>query len=147
MTYAEYVTEYESMLTIFLSYTPTEVGSGVYAEELSDLDEAHPDHAARYALEKEGVDMTLAELSARLGPAKWHLNERDPMDGLEIPVTVTDHKTAYGRDRMSSRALRRVQWLVEPVGGKGQRWVETSSLSWMVTDSLIRHALKGGAKT
>jgi hypothetical protein len=137
MTYAEYVTEYESMLTIFLSYTPTEVGSGVYAEELSDLDEAHPDHAARYALEKEGVDMTLAELSARLGPAKWHLNERDPMDGLEIPVTVTDHKTAYGRDR----------WLVAPVGGKGQRWVETSSLSWMVTDSLIRHALKGGAKT
>ena len=48
MTYEEYVAEYESLLKIFLSYTPTQVGSGVYASKLSDLEEAYPQYTTRY---------------------------------------------------------------------------------------------------
>lgn len=48
MTYSEYVTAYESLLKTFFSYTSNEVGSLVYAEKLSDLDEANPQHATRY---------------------------------------------------------------------------------------------------
>jgi hypothetical protein len=48
MTYKEYVVAYESLLKTFLSYTQTQVGSGVYASRLSDLEEANPAHATRY---------------------------------------------------------------------------------------------------
>jgi hypothetical protein len=48
MTYEEYVVAYESLLKTFLSYTGTQVGSGVYASKLSDLEDANPHHATRY---------------------------------------------------------------------------------------------------
>jgi|TARA_R110000824_G_scaffold269940_2_gene458410 hypothetical protein len=48
MTYQEYVAAYESLLKTFFGYTSNEVGSLVYAEKLSDLDEANPQHATRY---------------------------------------------------------------------------------------------------
>jgi hypothetical protein len=44
----EYVAAYEALLKVFLSYTPAQVGSGIYASRLTDLEEAHPDHADRY---------------------------------------------------------------------------------------------------
>jgi hypothetical protein len=53
MTYSEYVTAYESLLKTFFSYTSNEVGSLVYAEKLSDLDEANPQHATRYETDHE----------------------------------------------------------------------------------------------
>jgi hypothetical protein len=48
MTYEEYVVAYESLLKTFLSYTGTQVGSGVYASKLRDLEDANPHHATRY---------------------------------------------------------------------------------------------------
>jgi len=48
MTYKEFVIAYESLLKTFLSYTAAQVGSGVYASKLSDLEEAHPQHSTRY---------------------------------------------------------------------------------------------------
>jgi hypothetical protein len=53
MTYKEYVVAYESLLKTFLSYTGTQVGSGVYASKLSDLEEANPQHATRYNTDDE----------------------------------------------------------------------------------------------
>jgi hypothetical protein len=47
-TYTDYVDEYESLLRTFLRYKRTEVGSDVYANKLSDLEEAYPQHADRY---------------------------------------------------------------------------------------------------
>jgi len=48
MTYKEYVAAYESLLKTFLNYAPNDVGSGVYASKLSDLEEACPQHTTRY---------------------------------------------------------------------------------------------------
>ena len=48
ITYEKYVAAYEALLKLFLSYTPNEVGSGVYASKLSDLEEAHAAHAETY---------------------------------------------------------------------------------------------------
>ena len=53
MTYKEYVVAYESLLWTFLSYTGTQVGSGVYASKLSDLEDANPQHAIRYDIQEE----------------------------------------------------------------------------------------------
>lgn len=41
------------------------------------------------------------------------------MDGLSIEVKVVDFKQSYGRDR----------WLVTPVSGKGQKWIEQNPVA------------------
>jgi hypothetical protein len=48
MTFTEYVAAYEALIKVFLSYTPAQVGSSVYASKLADLEEAHPVHAAQF---------------------------------------------------------------------------------------------------
>ena len=47
MTYQEYVAAYESLLNKFFGYTSNEVGSLMYAEKLSDLEEAYPQYEAQ----------------------------------------------------------------------------------------------------
>lgn len=38
--------------------------------------------------------------------------------GLKIQVIITDYKTSYGKDR----------WLVKPVSGSGEVWIESVTL-------------------
>ena len=40
------------------------------------------------------------------------------MKGLKINVKILDYKLSYGHDR----------WLVEPISGEGQVWVEVVTL-------------------
>ncbi len=48
MNYNEFKTEYEKLLREMMKYTIEQVGSGVFAEKLADLTEAHPEHEDRY---------------------------------------------------------------------------------------------------
>ena len=48
MTYQEFVTEYERLVKISLSYTPRQAGSKIYSEKLADLVEAYPEFEAIY---------------------------------------------------------------------------------------------------
>jgi hypothetical protein len=64
--------------------------------------------------------MTHREISARMGKAFWLVGCRETGDELSIPVEVTDHRQAYGRDR----------WTIRPIGGAGERNVESDRLVW-----------------
>jgi len=64
MTYETFVKEYESLLNRFLSYTPEQAGSLVYASKLADLADAHPDYMEWYDIEE----------SAKTVPAGTHIN-------------------------------------------------------------------------
>jgi hypothetical protein len=59
--------------------------------------------------------MTLAEASKRLGQTV-----STSYKGASIHWTVKDHKSAYGRDR----------WLLVPVSGEGEIWVDDGSIHW-----------------
>ncbi len=48
MNYDEFKAEYENLLREMLKYTIEQVGSSVFAEKLSDLTDANPEHEARY---------------------------------------------------------------------------------------------------
>jgi hypothetical protein len=56
--------------------------------------------------------MTLKAIAEKLG-STYELRMRQ-YDDLYITVTLRDYKKEWGRDR----------WLVEPVAGSGQVWVE-----------------------
>lgn len=47
------------------------------------------------------------------------------VDGFTVPMTVNDAKTAYGNKR----------FLVSPVGGSGESWVDSSRINAGSTDS------------
>lgn len=47
MTYEEFKAAYESLVTLFLKYTPNEVGHLHYAGKLADLTDAYPEFEAR----------------------------------------------------------------------------------------------------
>jgi hypothetical protein len=70
--------------------------------------------------------MKHSEVAQKLGPAMLSISgsvNAKPYpygDSLLIPVTVTDYKCVYGKDR----------WLINPVGGSGERFVETDTLVW-----------------
>lgn len=64
--------------------------------------------------------MKHSEVAQKLGPAMLSISGSVYGDSLLIPVTVTDYKSVYGKDR----------WLINPVGGSGERFVETDTLVW-----------------
>ena len=48
MTYENFKSEYERILTLLLKYSPEQAGSVIYADELADLTDRHPEWAERY---------------------------------------------------------------------------------------------------
>jgi hypothetical protein len=64
--------------------------------------------------------MKHSEVAQKLGPAMLRVSGSGYDDGLLVPVKVTDYKCVYGKDR----------WLINPVGGSGERFVETDTLVW-----------------
>ena len=59
--------------------------------------------------------MSIAEIAARIGSSATLATE-----AFLVPVEVKDAKQSYGR----------VRYLVTPVGGAGEAWVDTDRLSW-----------------
>ena len=60
--------------------------------------------------------MTHTEIHARIGKTVYLRTGQGR--GLEVAVTIREHKEAWGQQR----------WLVEVNDGVGQEWVEDSSL-------------------
>ena len=52
MTFEEFANVYRTTFARLMSYKPTEVGSGIYAEKLADLADAYPEWAEQ--VEEEG---------------------------------------------------------------------------------------------
>ena len=48
MTYEEFKTKYEELISLSLKYSLKQSGSGHYLEKASALDDAFPDYANRY---------------------------------------------------------------------------------------------------
>ena len=44
MTYEEFKTEYTKLFNLMMSYSPKEVGSGIYCEKLAELADKYPEH-------------------------------------------------------------------------------------------------------
>lgn len=47
MTYEEFKTEYSKLFKLMMSYSPKEVGSGIYCEKLADLADKYPEFEER----------------------------------------------------------------------------------------------------
>jgi hypothetical protein len=47
MTYAEFKAEYEALFNRMMSYSPDQVGSGIYAEKMAELADAYPEFDER----------------------------------------------------------------------------------------------------
>ena len=48
MTYEQYAAQMKHLITKLMSYDIGQVGCGFYASKCADLEEAHPEHAARF---------------------------------------------------------------------------------------------------
>ncbi len=102
MSYVDYVRFYETLLRRLMSYGPNEVGSGVFASRLADLEEAHPVHAARFDAQvsppvtRRGLRANLFKAPMFAKCASGGLSERydhvwvettqsDPSNNLSLP--------------------------------------------------------------
>lgn len=52
MSYAEFKSEYIKTFKAMMCYSPDQSGAGIFAEKMADLEEAHPEWAAKVELEE-----------------------------------------------------------------------------------------------
>ena len=48
MTYEEFATKMKALILTMLTYETNQVGSSIYAEKCAELEESHPEFAARF---------------------------------------------------------------------------------------------------